>query len=107
MFLGLGALGAALPLLPATPFVLLSAFCFSRSSPSWHERLRANETFGSVVRDWEERGAISPRAKTAAAAAMLAVAGWLWLFGAQPLPVKALATLLEAAVLTYIWSRPS
>ncbi|WP_294537201.1 YbaN family protein [uncultured Pseudoflavonifractor sp.] len=34
--LGLGALGAALPLLPAFPFLMLSAFCFARSSEKLH-----------------------------------------------------------------------
>ena len=31
--LGLGAVGAAVPLLPAFPFLMLAAFCFARSSP--------------------------------------------------------------------------
>ena len=30
--LGLGAVGAAVPLLPAFPFLVLAAFCFARSS---------------------------------------------------------------------------
>lgn len=34
--LGLGALGAVLPLLPAFPFLLLAAFCFGRSCPKLH-----------------------------------------------------------------------
>lgn len=33
---GLGALGAVLPLLPAFPFLLLAAFCFGRSSEKLH-----------------------------------------------------------------------
>lgn len=36
MALGLGAVGAVLPLLPAFPFLLLAAFCFARSSEKLH-----------------------------------------------------------------------
>lgn len=37
--LGLGALGAVLPLLPAFPFLMLSVFCFAKSSEKLHNWL--------------------------------------------------------------------
>jgi uncharacterized membrane protein YbaN (DUF454 family) len=38
-----------LPLLPATPFVLLAAACFARSSEKWHRWLLASATFGPMI----------------------------------------------------------
>ncbi len=99
--------GALLPLLPTTPFVLLAAYFFSKGRPDWHVRLRESRAFGAAVRDWESRGAISPRGKALATAAMAAVAAWLWAFGPAPYGVKFAATALEAAVLVFIWTRPS
>lgn len=34
--LGIGAVGAVVPMLPAFPFLLLAAFCFARSSEKLH-----------------------------------------------------------------------
>ncbi|MEM8561320.1 MAG: YbaN family protein [Pseudomonadota bacterium] len=74
-FLALGLLGIALPLLPTTPFVLLAAWCFARSSERWHQRLLASELFGPMIRNWERNRCVSCRTKTIALISMLAVGG--------------------------------
>jgi uncharacterized protein len=61
--LGLGILGAVLPLLPTTPFVLLAAACFARSSKRFHRWLLKNRTFGPIIKRWESERTISPRVK--------------------------------------------
>jgi len=71
--LGLGAVGALLPLLPTTPFVLLAAACFARSSPSFHRALRESRLFGAVLRDWEEHRSISRAAKLKAVVLVVVV----------------------------------
>jgi uncharacterized protein len=48
-----GVIGIFLPLLPTTPFVLLSAWCFSRSSRRFHAWLTEHRFFGPIVRDWQ------------------------------------------------------
>lgn len=73
LFLGLGLLGVALPVLPTTPFLLLAAACFARSSPRLHRWLLAHPVFGPPILNWEENGAISRRAKRLAVGSMAAV----------------------------------
>lgn len=76
VFLGAGIVGIFLPLLPTTPFVLLSAACFARSSEKWHGWLLASPTFGPMVRNWEERRCVSYRVKSVAIVSMLGVGGF-------------------------------
>jgi uncharacterized protein len=64
--------GIVLPVLPSTPFVLLAAWFFARSSQKWHQRLLDSELFGNVIRNWESRRCIPARAKAMALISMLA-----------------------------------
>ena len=79
--LGLGLAGLALPVLPTTPFLLLSAWLFARSSPEHYERLLRNRRLGPHVRDWVERRGLRRRVKARAIlllwAALLPSTLWL------------------------------
>ena len=49
-----GLIGIVLPLLPTTPFILLSAWCFARSSRNFHTWLITHPRLGKVISDWEQ-----------------------------------------------------
>ncbi|MGI3185616.1 YbaN family protein [Nioella aestuarii] len=69
----LGFAGVVLPILPTTPFLILAAFAFSKSSPRLRQWLVDHQIFGGPIRDWEENGAIRPRYKVMACTAMALV----------------------------------
>ena len=75
LFVVLGAIGAVLPLLPTTPFVLVAAWCFARSSPRLHRWLLESRLFGPMLRDWEENRCVPLRAKITAVVMMVGVGG--------------------------------
>ena len=68
--LGLGVIGAVLPIMPTVPFLLVAVYCFARSSPDLERRILDHPHWGPQIRDWQERRAISRRAKTLAIGAM-------------------------------------
>jgi uncharacterized membrane protein YbaN (DUF454 family) len=103
--LGLGILGAFLPVLPTTPFVLLAAYCFARSSPRLHLWLMTHRTFGPNIRNWQAHGAISRRAKRLAAATMVA-AFLLSVFLRLPLWVLVVQALALGGAAAFVLSRP-
>jgi hypothetical protein len=64
IFLGLGALGILVPLLPTTPFFLLAALCYARSSKRLHNWLLTNKWFGNHFRDYIEGKGASIKTKS-------------------------------------------
>jgi hypothetical protein len=71
-FLALGVLGAIVPVLPTTPFVLLAAACFARSSDRFYQWLLDHRYFGPLVREWRQHRSIPYRTKVFAIAMMAA-----------------------------------
>ncbi|WP_339008850.1 YbaN family protein [Fusobacterium animalis] len=51
---GLGIIGAFLPVMPTVPFLLVALFCFERSSKKYHDMILNNKYFGKVLRDYYE-----------------------------------------------------
>ncbi|GCA52208.1 inner membrane protein YbaN [Sinorhizobium sp. KGO-5] len=100
---GLGIAGIFLPLLPTTPFLLLAVWLFSRSSPRLAKWLMDHPLFGPPLRDWQEEGAISRRAKLSAIL-LMSLAWWV---AFEP---PAVALLVVAGIMftcgAFIVSRP-
>jgi uncharacterized membrane protein YbaN (DUF454 family) len=62
-FVGLGILGAFLPVLPTTPFMLLAAACYARASTRFYNGLLNNRAFGPTIREWRRYRSIPYRTK--------------------------------------------
>lgn len=106
VMLALGIIGAFVPVMPTTIFLILAAWCFARSSPRLETWLLDHKTFGPTLRSWRENGAIPRRAKIMACLGM--GAGFL-LFWVGVHPAVWLWLAVAAAVMACAWfvvSRP-
>ena len=104
---GLGLLGIFLPLLPTTPFLLLAAACFARSSPRFHAWLLANRTFGPLIHQWEKNRTIPRKTKWVAIALMSVTLGASIVFFVKPVWLKGLLAALGLGLALWLWRIPS
>lgn len=103
----LGIAGIPLPILPTTPFILLAAYFFSKSSERWHQWLLQNKRLGPMVRDWENYGVISAKAKLLATVMMILLFGYTIIFVKVATWIKILVACIGLAVMAFIHTRPS
>jgi uncharacterized protein len=87
-FVGMSYLGAVLPGLPTTPWVLLASYCFGRSSPRLQRWLLRSPFFGKLITDWQAHQGIRPRVKAFAASMVLIACSFSITFAPIPLWVK-------------------
>jgi uncharacterized protein len=97
--------GLLLPLLPTVPFLLFSAFCFSRSCERCERWMLEHPRFGPPIRDWREHHAVPLRVKQFAILMMaFSSAGSWWLL---PSPWRWLPALVCTAVAWWLWRLPT
>jgi uncharacterized protein len=101
----LAVIGIVLPILPTTPFVLLAAACFARSSKRFHDMLLANRVTGPIIHEWTEHRSIPRRVKR-----------WVYFllalsFGSSILVMpspryQGMLALLGAVLAVFVWRIP-
>ena len=104
--LAIGAVGLVLPLLPTTPFLLVAAFAFTRSSERMNSWLREHQVFGPLITNWHRDGSIDQKAKRVAIIVIVATPVVTWLLDV-PSWVIACQIVVLSAVAFFILTRPS
>lgn len=91
--LALGAVGAVLPVMPTTPFVLLAAVCFGSSSPSLYHKLKNTKYFGEFIDNYHNKTGVRQKVKTEAIAFL-----WIMLIISAFISQKPLVMIILLAV---------
>lgn len=107
LFVALGSIGAVLPLVPTTPFLILAALCFSKGSERLHRWLLERPVFGPLILEWERNGVIRPKAKILSTIMIVLLFAISLLVAKVHIILKGLVILIGAGVLFFIWTRPS
>ena len=102
----LGVIGAFLPVLPTTPFLLVALWAFSKSSPRLKNWLYHHPRYGRTLQQWFEYGAISVRVKVIACTAMLCSVPVVYFVSGSLIAVSVHGTIIFLTAI-FILSRPS
>ena len=105
IFVTLGFIGALLPGMPTTVFLILAAWSASKGWPQVDAWLLNHPKYGSTLRSWRENGTVPRKAKWFASIMML-ISGIMMLLTNAPLLVKLFTDLTMLIVAIWLWLRP-
>ena len=100
--LGLAMAGILLPLLPTTPFLLISAACFIRSSDKHYQWLINHKWFGETIRQYRENKAIPLKTKIVALTLLWGTILYSSFFVVRVIWLRLLLIAIAAAVSAHI-----
>jgi uncharacterized membrane protein YbaN (DUF454 family) len=99
---GLGIIGIFVPILPTTPFLLLAAACYMRSSERFYQWLISNRIFGAYVRNYIEGKGMPVRIKIITILLLWLTIGLTVTFGVQNTIVRVVLICVAIGVTTHI-----
>ena len=103
----LGVVGIFLPLLPTTPFMLLAAICFSKSSKRFHEWLLNQPHLGNYIRMYLEGKGITAKTKVATLIFLWLTIGSSATFFVEPIYLKVMMVAIALAVTIHLLRMPT
>ena len=104
-FLVLGFIGLFLPIVPTTPFILVSVWFFARSSNKLENWLVNHKIFGKMIQDWRNHGSINKKAKISATLLIIFSFSGAIYFN-QILVFDILLAVVGTSIVVFIISRP-
>ena len=106
LMVALGVIGAFLPIMPTTEFLIAAAWCFGKSSPRLEAWMLNHPRFGPALRQWRERGAMPRKAKVMAVSGMTMGYVMFWFHVRPGLPVACVVAAVMLCSAVYVATRP-
>jgi uncharacterized membrane protein YbaN (DUF454 family) len=105
-FVGLGILGIFLPVLPTTPFLLLAAACYARSSERFYDWLLKHRWFAKYIRPYREGKGVPLKAKVLSISLIWVTILFSVIFIVHPLMMRIIPIVIAGGVTLYLLSLP-
>jgi len=104
LFVGLGVIGIVVPLLPTTPFLLLAAACYIRSSKRLYHWLMNNKLFGRYIKDYREGRGVPIGVKVLTIVLLWVTIGYSVVYVVKIFLVRVILILIAIIVTIHIFS---